>query len=470
MQNLTRTGIVFFLAILFPLFGSGIDHAAAAICPGGTPCVNSTDIIDGQVANADLANNAVNSAKIQDGTVTGTDIQDGSVGSADLASGAVTSAKIATGAVGSTQISDGSVGSADLASGAVTSAKIATGAVGSTQISDGSVASADVGFNYAGSASKGGPASDLSCTACVSKSELDATVFPAQRVVVASSGGDYTTISAALAAITPSSTTPYVIDVMPGTYTENVTMKSYVHLRGAGREVTTVQSPSTSSSVISLSSVASAAISGLTVKGGLDGISVQSSSATIADNTITGNSNRGIYNFDSSPRLSGNLVTLNSSHGIYSTSASSPVIMGNSVTGNGGIGIYSDSSASPVITGNTISGNSGSGIQSASTLGTISGNIVTANGNYGVLAFSSAATVTGNTITGNTFSGVSVASSSSATIINNRITGNGTADTDIFVNADSTPNISFNVYDDISGTTGVGQYNVNSNGDPAPAP
>jgi len=34
----------------------------------------------------------------------------------------------------------------------------------------------------------------------------------------------------------------------------------------------------------------------------------------------------------------------------------------------------------------------------------------------------------------------------------------------------STPNISFNVYDTIIGTTGVGQFNVKSDGSLAPAP
>ncbi len=49
---------------------------------------------------------------------------------------------------------------------------IAAGAVDSSKIADGSVTSADVAFNYAGSSSKGGPASDLACTACVSAGEI----------------------------------------------------------------------------------------------------------------------------------------------------------------------------------------------------------------------------------------------------------------------------------------------------------
>jgi hypothetical protein len=63
-----------------------------------------------------------------------------------------------------------------IADDAVTSDKIATGAVGTAEIIDDSVTSADVGFNYAGSSSKGGPATDLNCAECISPGELDFTL------------------------------------------------------------------------------------------------------------------------------------------------------------------------------------------------------------------------------------------------------------------------------------------------------
>ena len=57
--------------------------------------------------------------------------------------------------------------------------------------------------------------------------------------VVAKSGGDFTTITAALNSITTASdTNRYLIKVAPGVYTEQVTMKEFVDIEGAG-ELTT---------------------------------------------------------------------------------------------------------------------------------------------------------------------------------------------------------------------------------------
>ena len=60
-------------------------------------------------------------------------------------------------------------------------------------------------------------------------------------VVVAKSGGDYTSISAAMNAISPSSSDRYLVLVMPGVYEEQVTLDQYVHLKGAGTKTTIVR-------------------------------------------------------------------------------------------------------------------------------------------------------------------------------------------------------------------------------------
>lgn len=63
-------------------------------------------------------------------------------------------------------------------------------------------------------------------------------------VVVAKSGGDYTTITDALAAITPSANEPYLVKVMPGVYDEHVVVPEYVHIQGSGCELTEITSAS----------------------------------------------------------------------------------------------------------------------------------------------------------------------------------------------------------------------------------
>jgi hypothetical protein len=58
-------------------------------------------------------------------------------------------------------------------------------------------------------------------------------------LVVAKSGGDFTTINDALNSITDASdTNGYLVKVMPGVYTEQVTMKQHVDIEGSGELVT----------------------------------------------------------------------------------------------------------------------------------------------------------------------------------------------------------------------------------------
>jgi hypothetical protein len=62
-------------------------------------------------------------------------------------------------------------------------------------------------------------------------------------VVVAKSGGDYTSVQAAIDSISGASAeSPYLVWIGPGTYVEQVTMKPHVHLQGAGQGVTILQS------------------------------------------------------------------------------------------------------------------------------------------------------------------------------------------------------------------------------------
>jgi hypothetical protein len=76
--------------------------------------VFSTDIVDGEVKTPDLANLAVNNAKLGPNAVATGKVVDGSLGTADLADGAVGTSKIADGAVTGAKIANAPSGSDDV--------------------------------------------------------------------------------------------------------------------------------------------------------------------------------------------------------------------------------------------------------------------------------------------------------------------------------------------------------------------
>lgn len=313
------------------------------------------------------------------------------------------------------------------------------------------------------------------------------------QVIVATSGGDYTTVGAALAAITPTAANPYVIQVMPGIYTENITMKSYVTLRGAGAEVTTIQATWIGNDVITVSSLTDVGIYNLTLKGGRFGVYSNSSSPTIDGNIITGNGSAGIYNQASSPTIRQNTIKGNGV-GISNNNSSNPIINGNIITGNTEQGIYNNNNCTATISGNTIDGNTKEGIYSSTSMmiilgnritnngftgvsvsststaiygSRVIGNTVTGNGHHGIWVSSDSPTVSGNTVTYNNRHGIgSSGSFTSPKIMHNRVTDNSQSGgyADVYMEASATPNVSFNIYNTSSGSGAVGKYNVKADG------
>lgn len=289
----------------------------------------------------------------------------------------------------------------------------------------------------------------------------------ANMVVVAKSAGDFDSIQAAIDSITPTADSPYLIEVMPGTYIENITMKSYVHIKGAGRDVTKIQLGS-ANEIITFNGVDHASIEGFTLDcdgvGNSRGIGNVTSSPSISGNTIT-SCRWGIYNESGSSPIIRNNIILVDTWGIYEDSSSS-IIQGNIVKGlvvRGSTGIVVRNGSTSTISGNVIEeiGADGISCEGSNVAATISGNKIINNFNDGISKYCDGTlTITGNIITGNAGEGVYLSYGSGTTIINNKITDNAI---DIKLRAGSS-NISFNIFDAIQGTSWEGSYNVKSDG------
>ena len=144
-------------------------------------------------------------------------------------------------------------------------------------------------------------------------------------IVVAKSGGDFTSITAALDSITDNSVDhPYLVYVAPGVYAETVAMKPYVDIEGAGENNTTI-------SHVNIGSTP-------TLYGASNS---ELRHITIENKNGTGNQ-YAIVNINASPRLtyvtvnlSGNDV-VSSHYAVYNRSASAPYMSNMKIYSSGG--------------------------------------------------------------------------------------------------------------------------------------
>jgi hypothetical protein len=175
--------------------------------------------------------------------------------------------------------------------------------------------------------------------------------------VVAKSGGDFTTITAALDSITTASANDhYLIYVAPGTYTETVIMKPFVDIEGAGELATKITSGSNTGTIQGASD---AELRFLTVEntGGLgNAMAIYNSSASPRILRVTALAsgavyNYGVYNMTSSPNMMN--VTVSASggtevYGVANLSSSFPTMTNVAASALGGLtnfGVHNSSSS-----------------------------------------------------------------------------------------------------------------------------
>jgi hypothetical protein len=208
---------------------------------------------------------------------------------------------------------------------------------------------------------------------------LDSTDFQgkyAQTVVVAKSGGDFTSVRAALISITDASASKhYLVWVGPGTYNGRVQMKPFVDIEGAGELATRITAPGgggfgAGSSVVSGAS--DAELRNLTVEntgGGTEAAAIFNGSASprISNVTATGagaDFNRGVVNADSSPTMTDVTATASggdSAFAVYNSGGSSPTMTDVTATASGSVynvGV-NNAGSSPTMTDVTATANGG---------------------------------------------------------------------------------------------------------------
>jgi hypothetical protein len=138
---------------IYDLFA--VIGCVAAVTTGSAYAANtvfSTDIVDGEVKNADIAGNSITSNRIYPGSVMNTDLGDGAVDSAKILDESVSSSDLASNSVGATEIADSTIDSGEIVDDSLFDTDLATGSVRGPELLDGAVANADLASNAVTSA------------------------------------------------------------------------------------------------------------------------------------------------------------------------------------------------------------------------------------------------------------------------------------------------------------------------------
>lgn len=413
-----------------------------------------------------LGPNTVDSAAIVDGQVKTADINALAVTTEKIADGAITTGKLAGWSVNSSKIVDYSITDTKMSSNAVITSKIQDGAVTNTKIS--------------------GPVD-------AEKIKQYTNVYTVAKGVQ-EGNGTYSTIQAAINAATAAGGV-YLVRVMPGQYTEDISINGAdIYLQGSGSETTEIRPATANGTAVTIVN-SWGYLSGLSFgsNGNSRGISITDSEITIKDNTfrvggiavtnsavnIEKNSFFNIENsvyVDSSSTWADLTIVDNSFigdrncstsiHVNYNSAGTNLNALNNRFEGLQCSSFYIRNSDSTVIKNNYIKGASTpNGIQ-------VKGNDIVIEGNYLTNNLSDGIYVEGvtnkalikNNIIVNGGKGIDILSGVSGALIitNNQITGNTV---DIRNSSSITPNINFNVFDTYQGFT-PSHLNLKSDGTP----
>ena len=377
----------------------------------------------------------------------------------------------------------GCINTIDIAADAVTSAKILDGTISTADIAPGAVTDAEI-------------------TGPISASKIEK---PANVIIVAKSGGDFPTITEALATLDDPNTTPTVIKVMPGTYLENrIQLKSLVNIQGSGKDVTIIDDYIQSYPLfeIAYGGITDVEISGFTLRGAAalidsNGYQTPDQKVTIKDNrlvaTSTTTTTYGIIMNYCSPysEVSNNTFEgltygiwlgackANITHnifagsrdaiyddGTYGVETSEAIISNNYIADSSRYGI-SVNGSSATIKDNTVKNSDDAGIYIRNSSVKVVNNDLDANGR-GIYDRdpSSIILIRDNVIKNSAYHGID-SNSSYAQITSNVVTDNNVSDQGYYdISMSDYSKLSFNVFDTKEPSVPPGIYNIDSNNNP----
>ncbi len=297
-------------------------------------------------------------------------------------------------------------------------------------------------------------------------------------LIVAKSGGDFTTITAALNSITASDSNRYLIYVAPGVYSEQVTMEPYVDIQGSGELNTKITfTGSALDNTGTLLGADNAELRFLTVEntGGDDySTAIYNSSSVRLTHVVAsasgGSFSFGVINFGSSATLTNVTATASgagNNYGVFSYQSSATMrdVTASASGGASNHGVYNQE-GSPTMTNVTASASGGSvnfgvfNFESSPSMTSIIANGSGGSASYGVYNTSSSPTmnnVTASASLGTNNYGVYNTSSSFPTMNNVTASGSGGTNTYGVYSALSQPTLT-NVT--ASGSGGTNNYGV----------